>query len=294
MIALLLAASNPLHPLEELLRHVLDWLHLNAGFTWAWSIVVLTLIVRMLLVPLTVKQIHSMQNLQLHAPQMKEIQKKYKTDKKRQQEELMKFYRENNINPAASCLPMLAQLPIFFALYLVLRSFSKHPPCPGNELNPNVCVANGDFSWLHNFVPNIAAHVNAHWSGYVLLVVYVGSQLASTFLMSSTMDKTQRTMFLILPVGFVFFLLNFPTGLLIYWVTTNLWTVGQGLITRRLLPKPQPPEKRSSRTPPKEDTPPPQDAGGDGAGDTAPVPPPTTPPAPPRRVRRKKKGKARR
>jgi len=291
MIVLLLAASNPLHPIEELLRHVLDWLHLNVGFTWAWSIVVLTLIVRMLLVPLTVKQIHSMQNLQLHAPQMKEIQKKYKADKKRQQEELMKFYRENNINPAASCLPMLAQLPVFFALYLVLRSFSRHPPCPGHETTPNFCVAKGDFSWLHDFVPNIAAHVTAHWSGYVLLVIYVASQIGSTFLMSSTMDKTQRTLFLVMPLAFVFFIINFPVGLLIYWVTTNLWTVGQGLITRRLMPKPQPPAKRSSRTPPQ-DAAPPQD--GDGAGEPAPAPPPASPQAPPRRVRRKKKGKARR
>jgi YidC/Oxa1 family membrane protein insertase len=290
VIALLL--GSPLTPLEDLLRHVLDWLHLNAGFTWAWSIVALTLIVRVLLVPLTVKQIHSMQNLQAHAPQMKEIQKKYKDDKNRRNEELMKFYKENNINPAASCLPMLAQLPIFFALYLVLRSFSKHPPCPGHELHPETCVANGDFSWLHGFVPNIAAHVNAHWSGYVLLVVYVGSQLASTFLMSSTMDKTQRTMFLILPLAFVFFLVNFPTGLLIYWVTTNLWTVGQGLITRRLVPKPQPPPKRSSRTTPRDEAP--EDGAGASADDKAPKPAPTQPAAPPRRVRRKKKGKARR
>ena len=73
----------------------------------------------MLLVPLTVKQIHSMQNLQRHAPQMKEIQKKYKDDKQKQNEELMKFYRENQINPAASCLPMLAQFPVFIALYYV-------------------------------------------------------------------------------------------------------------------------------------------------------------------------------
>jgi YidC/Oxa1 family membrane protein insertase len=280
--------QNPLHPIEDVLRHVLDWLHLSGGFTWAWSIVVLTLIVRILLVPLTVKQIHSMQNLQLHAPQMKELQRKYKADKKRQQEELMKFYKENNINPAASCLPMLAQLPVFFALYWVLRGFSKHPPCPGHEATPNFCVAKGDFSWLHGFVPNIAAHVNAHWSGYVLLVIYIGSQLASTFLMSSTMDKTQRMLFLFMPIAFVFFLLNFPTGLLVYWVTTNLWTVGQGLITRRLMPKPQPPAKRSSRTPAGGDTP-----AGDGSAETAPPPAPADPLAPPRRVRRKKKGKAR-
>jgi YidC/Oxa1 family membrane protein insertase len=265
---------SPLTPIEDLLRNVLDWLHGTGGLPWAWSIVALTVIVRLLLVPLTVRQIHSMQNLQRHAPQMKEIQKKYKNDKKRQQEELMKFYRENQINPAASCLPLLAQFPVFIALYFVLREFSKHPP-------------GGDLSWLgHHFVPDITAHANAHWSGYLLLAIYVISQLVSTLLMSSTMDKSQRIMLLILPVVFVTFLLNFPVGLVIYWVTTNLWTVGQGLITRRLMPKPQVPEKRSSRTPPKE-------------GEPEEAPEPMEPaPAPavasaPRRVKRKKK-KARR
>jgi len=128
MLALILAVSNPLHPLEDVLRHVLFWLHDSIGFTWAWAIVALTVMVRMLLVPLTVRQIHSMQSLQRHAPQMKEIQRKYKADKQKQQEELMKFYRENNINPAASCLPLVAQIPVFLGLYYSLRHFAKHPP----------------------------------------------------------------------------------------------------------------------------------------------------------------------
>jgi YidC/Oxa1 family membrane protein insertase len=268
---------SPLTPIEDLLRHVLNWFHGSVGLTWAWSIVALTLTVRLLLVPLTVRQIHSMQNLQRHAPQMKEIQKKYKNDKKRQQEELMKFYRENQINPAASCLPLLAQFPVFIALYFVLREFSKHPP-------------GGDLSWLgHNFVPDITAHANAHWSGYLLLAVYVASQLVSTMLMSSTMDKTQRIMLMVLPVVFVTFLLNFPVGLVIYWVTTNLWTVGQGLITRRLMPKPQAPERRSSRSPSKESEPEPEPA----PAPAEPAPAPAAAPAEPRRVKRKKK-KARR
>jgi YidC/Oxa1 family membrane protein insertase len=265
--------GSPLTPLEDILRHVLDWLHSSVGLTWAWSIVGLTIIVRLLLVPLMVRQIHSMQNLQRHAPQMKEIQKKYKADKKRQQEELMKFYRENNINPAASCLPLLAQFPVFIALYLVLRQFSKHPPA-------------GDLSWLHGFVPDITAHANAHWSGYVLLVLYIGTQILSTLLMSATMDKSQRFILLVLPLTFVFFLLNFPVGLVIYWVTTNLWTVGQGLVTRRLMPKPEAAQKRSSRTPPKEEE---GTAAQDGAPEDAPVPAPAVAPAAPRRVRRKKK-----
>src|SRR5437763_11221728 len=103
-----------LQPLEPFFRHILNGLH-QIGLPWAWSIVVLTVIVRMLLVPLTVKQIHSMQNMQRFAPQMKEIQKKYKGDRQRLNEELMKFYKENKINPAASCLPLVAQLPVFFA-----------------------------------------------------------------------------------------------------------------------------------------------------------------------------------
>jgi len=272
---------SPLTPLEHVARHVLNWLHFSAGLPWAWSIVVLTVIVRMLLVPLTVKQIHSMQNLQRFAPQMKEIQKKYKSDKQKQNEELMKFYRENNINPAASCLPMLFQLPVFIALYYSLRHFahepaSKHP---------------GSLSFLH-FIPSIAAHTTTHWGGYVLLVVYVASQMASTLYMSATADKTQRALFMIMPLVFVFVIARFPAGLVLYWVTTNLWTVGQGLITRRLMPKTPPPElfKRSSRTPPK-----PESGGGDGKAGAPEQPKPSQPrPAgQPRKVRRKK-GTARR
>ena len=121
----------------------------------------------------------------------------------------------------------------------------------------------------------------------MLLALYVASQLLSTVLMSTTMDKSQRVILLVLPLTFVFFLVNFPTGLVIYWVTTNLWTVGQGLITRRLMPKPQPPPKRSSRTPPQEEPP----AELDGSREEAPVPAPAVAPAQPRRVRRKKKKK---
>jgi YidC/Oxa1 family membrane protein insertase len=257
-----------LTPLEHFFRHILNGLH-HIGIPWSWSIVVLTVIVRMLLVPLTVKQIHSMQNMQRFAPQMKEIQKKYKGDRQRLNEELMKFYRENNINPATSCLPLLAQIPVFIGLYYTLNTFSKHPPP-------------GDLSWLH-FVPSIADKVTDHWSGYVLLAVYVASQLASTYFMSGTMQQSQRVIMYILPFAFIFVIARFPTGLVLYWMTTNLWTVGQGLITRRLIPKTPPPSipKRSSRTPPK-DEPPPPDAG-NGAAEPKP-----RPPSQPRRVKRKK------
>ena len=115
--------ASPLTPLEDVLRSVLEWLGPQGaiGLPWAWSIVALTLMVRMLLVPLTVKQIHSMQSMQAHMPEMKSIQQRFKNDKQKRNEELMKFYRDNHVNPAAPCLPILFQFPVFIALYLVLR-----------------------------------------------------------------------------------------------------------------------------------------------------------------------------
>jgi YidC/Oxa1 family membrane protein insertase len=269
-----------LEPIEGPLTALLEWLHGTVGLTWAWSIVAITIIVRTLLLPLTVRQIHSMQNLQRHAPQMKAIQQKYKHDRQRQQEELMRFYRENQINPAASCLPILFQIPVFLGLFFVLRDFEKDvlPEYPDSELG-----------WL-GFVPSIIEPANSHWSGYVLLALYAVSQTFATFFMSATMERTQRILLLALPLIFLFFILNFPTGLVIYWVTTNLWTVGQGLITRRLAPRPQPLPKRTSRTPPKEQVEP----EADGAKPAATPKPAATAGAPPRRVKRKKKKRARR
>jgi len=273
-----LVLASPLTPLEHAMRDVLNWFHTTLGLTWAWSIVATTVVVRIILVPLTVRQIHSMQNLQRYAPQMKEIQKKYKNDRQKQNEELMKFYRENNINPAASCLPMLLQFPIFIALYYTLRNFAHEAEKPGSHL--------GDLSWLH-FVPSIAAHTTSFWGGYLLLVIYVASQMASTLYMSATADKTQRVLFMLMPLVFVFVIARFPAGLVLYWMTTNLWTVGQGLITRRLIPKTAAPlvEKRTSRTPPRDEGP-----RGDGAVPEKPAPKPApSASTAPRRVRRKKR-----
>ncbi|MGH3010829.1 MAG: YidC/Oxa1 family membrane protein insertase [Gaiellaceae bacterium] len=234
-----------LAPIENVLTELLEWLHSSIGLHWAWAIIVLTLIVRMVILPLTIKQIRSMQRLQIHAPELKAIQQKYKHDKPKMNEEVMKFYKENKVNPLASCLPLVLQIPIFFALFFVLRDFDEEvfPRYPDSELG-----------WL-NVVPNITENINTHWSGWLLLVIYVGSQLSSTYFMSTTMDPRQRYIFLALPFVVIPFVINFPIGLMLYWSTTNLWTVGQGLITRQLVPKPQPPPKRSSRTPPKERAP---------------------------------------
>ena len=234
-----------LTPLEDVLTWALVHLHDTVGLTWAWSIVALTVIVRMLLVPLTVRQIHSMQNLQAHAPEMKAIQQRWKNDRQRMNQELMQFYKENQINPAASCLPILAQIPVFIGLFFVLKGFDR-------EILPRFPAS--DLDWLS--LVTITENTKVGW-GPLLIVAYAVSQLTSTFLMSTTMQPAQRALMLVLPIAFIPFVLNFPSGLMIYWLTTNLWTTGQGLITRRLVPKREPPPKKTSRTPPKEAAAPP-------------------------------------
>ena len=266
-------------PIQRPLTALLEWLHTTFDLSWAWSIIVLTLIVRFVIVPLTVKQIRSMQKLQQHAPELKAIQAKYKNrksreDRQRMNEEIMTFYRENKVNPAASCLPILLQIPIFISLFFVLNNFEKNvlPEYPGS-----------DVGWL-NLVPNITDDVNSHWSGWLLLVIYVASQLASIISMPTT-DPRQRYIFVALPFIFIPFILTFPVGLMLYWATTNLWTVGQGIVTRRLVPRtiPQQP-KRTSRTPPKEQP------VKDGAEGKAVQPSRVSTPAQQRVRRRKKKG----
>jgi YidC/Oxa1 family membrane protein insertase len=265
-----------LSPIENVLTDVLIWFHDTVGLTWAWSIVALTIVVRVLLVPVALRQIHSMQSLQLHAPEMKAIQQRYKNDRQKQSEELMKFYRENKINPYAACLPIVFQIPIFISLFYVLKGFEKEvfPRFPESSLD-----------WLG--LVDITEKTRYSW-GPVLLVVYVASQLASTWLMSTQMQSNaQRVMIMVLPIVFIPFILNFPSGLMIYWLTTNLWTTGQGIVTRRLMPRPAAPPKRTSRTPPKE-----------AAAAEREAAPSRTPDqvrsGPPRRVKRKRGGRPKR
>jgi YidC/Oxa1 family membrane protein insertase len=282
----MIAAFNPLRPIEDLLTELLKWFHETVGLSWAWSIVALVVLVRLVLVPITVRQIHSMQNLQAHAPEMKEIQQRWKHDRQRQNEELMKFYRENKINPASSCLPILLQIPIFISLFYVLRGFEKEvfPEYPGSSLE-----------WLG--LVDITEPTVDGW-GPLLLVVYVISQLTSSYLMSGTMQRAQRILLLVLPIVFIPFILNFPSGLMIYWLTTNLWTTGQGVVTRRMMPRPDLSAlKRSSRTPPKEEPQPAQRRKGapaaakSGTTDGTAAKPVA---GPPRRVKRKRSGGGRR
>jgi YidC/Oxa1 family membrane protein insertase len=200
---------------------------------------------------------------------MKKIQQQYKHDRQKMNAEMMAFYKENQINPAASCLPILAQFPVFIGLFFVLKGFEK-------EILPK--YPDADLDWLN--LITITQNTKMGW-GPLLIVCYAASQLTSSYLMSTTMQTAQRVMLLILPIAFIPFVLNFPSGLMLYWLTTNLWTTGQGLITRRLTPKPQPPPKKSSRTPPKAEAVP----------ASAEKPTPKQPAAAPPRVRKVKRKK---
>jgi len=248
---MLLVTANIFQPLIDVFESVLTFFHNSLGVPWGWSIVLLTICVRAVLIPLTVKQLGSMARLQQLQPQLKEIQAKYKDDKQRQQQEMMKFYKENNVNPLGSCLPMVAQLPVFISLYYMLRQSLRHDICPAIQTahqnayaaaHPHVsaavvhgmtwpCGPHGGASFL--FIPDLTDM--AHGAVLVVLIIlYVGTQLGSSLMMSSaTMDRTQRQIMLFMPLLFVLFVIRFPAGVLVYWITTNLWTIGQQYVIKR-------------------------------------------------------------
>jgi YidC/Oxa1 family membrane protein insertase len=238
-------ATNIFQPLINAFEWVLLRFHDNLGFGWGLSIISMTILVRACLLPLTFKQFKSMQALATHAPEMKKLQERYKGDKERLNQEMMKFYRENKINPAASCLPLVAQLPVFLSLYYMLRKDLRFDICPEVQAavpappaNPVPCGPGKDAGFL--FIPDLTDKATGSVL-IVLIVLYVGSQLASTLLMSTTQDRTQRMIFLALPFLFVTFVIRFPAGLLVYWITTNLWTILQQAIIRRRLGPMRPP-----------------------------------------------------
>jgi YidC/Oxa1 family membrane protein insertase len=214
-----------------------------------------------------------MQEMQRLAPQISALKEKYKDDKQRQQQEIMKFYQENKINPLASCLPLLLQLPVFISLFYMLRSdlkkhicgnqlvqfYNTHPaeavkykaglhvstvahlPAKFVESTPCQKVAPGSAKFL--FLPDITNKATGA-ALVVLILLYVGSQVASTLVATATADKNQRRLMLLLPLVFIVILYRYPAGLLVYWITTNLWTIGQQmLIKRHMATHAPPPEK---------------------------------------------------
>jgi YidC/Oxa1 family membrane protein insertase len=225
-----LALLAPIQLIVELLKPVLIFIHDTLGVSWGFSIVLLTVLVRALMAPLTVKQFKSMQSMVRVAPQLKEIQAKYKDDKQRQQQEVMKFYAEHKINPFASCLPLVAQLPFFIGLFYLLQSDLRNEICNQSAKPCGEIPGSSGQGFL--FVPDLTAPAHG-WVLIVLIVLYIGSQLLSSVLTPSTGDRNQRMIMYGLPFVFTFFIISFPAGLIVYWITTNLWTVGQGYILRR-------------------------------------------------------------
>jgi YidC/Oxa1 family membrane protein insertase len=240
----MLLTANIFQPLIDVFQSILLFFHDHVVASWGLSIVLLTIVIRAVLLPLTVKQFHSMQRLQRLQPEMKAIQNKYKDDKQRQQQEMMKFYRENHVNPFSSCLPLVLQLPVFIGLFYMLRE----------DLRKNICP-HVQFAYQHSHTPPLSASHTVpcgphNGAGFlfipdltnkatgivliVLLLLYVGTQAASTLMMSSpTMDKTQRNLMLFMPLIFVFIVIGFPAGLIVYWITTNLWTIGQQYVIKK-------------------------------------------------------------
>jgi len=236
--------ANILQPLIDVANSVLKFFHDDAGLSWGMSIIALTVVTRALLIPLTYKSLKGMRALQALQPQLKEIKEKYKNDQKRMQQEMMRFYQENKVNPFASCIPLLAQLPVFITLFYVLK----------NELPDDIgCMAGecgGEASFL--FISDLTA--KAHGAELIaLLVLYVGTQLISGLVMAVTADKSQRMMMFVLPFIFIPFVITFPAGLVLYWITTNIWTIGQQYTIQRLIPAPHvatPEEVAAAKPPP--------------------------------------------
>lgn len=235
--------ANIFQPLIDAFESVLVFFHDSLGASWGLSIILLTIAVRALLMPLAVKQFRSMRALQRIAPQLKELQTKYKDDPQRRNQETMKFYQENKVNPFASCLPLVAQIPVFLSLFYMLRKDLRHDICPDinppQVPNPKPCGPTGEseFWFIHDITDSATGKVLI-----ALIVLYVGSQLISSLLMmTATADKNQRMIMLVLPFVFVPFVYQFPAGLIMYWITTNFWTIGQQQFLRRIIGRNEPP-----------------------------------------------------
>lgn len=222
--------ANILQPLIDVANGVLQFFHDNVGLSWGMSIIALTIVTRALLIPLTYKQLKGMRALQALQPQIKELQEKYKNDKQRMQQEMMRFYKENKVNPFASCIPLLAQLPVFITLFYVLKNELPEDICGSPGCNPG---SEASFLFIHDLTEKAMGS-----ELIILLVLYVGTQLVSGMVMSLTADKSQRMMMFLLPLVFVPFILNFPAGLILYWITTNVWTIGQQFVIQKVVPVP--------------------------------------------------------
>jgi YidC/Oxa1 family membrane protein insertase len=219
--------ANVLQPLIDACQWILEFWHdLIGDFpnSWGWAIILMTFTVRIAILPLTFKGVKSMQRLQTLQPEIKKIQERYKDDRQRMNQEVMAFYQREKVNPLGSCLPLALQIPFFISLFSLLRSDSFQADIASNP----------GFGPIDNLAENVTEPVLLG----VLIVLYVGTQLAASAVTALSADPTQRRIMFALPFVFVVFIINFPAGLIVYWITTNVWTIGQQLLVKKLYPKP--------------------------------------------------------
>lgn len=229
----------------------------NSGWAWGLSIVSLVVLIRICLIPLFVKQIKATRNMQALQPRMKAIQERYKSDKQRQSEEMMKLYKETGTNPLSSCLPILAQSPFFIALYQVLNKIANNHPVGSinQDLVDSAREAHIFGAPLSVKFMSSASKVEGLGASLtdvrVVTITMIVLMSASQFftqrqLMTKNVDLTVKTPFMqqqkmlmyIFPIMFAVFGINFPVGVLVYWLTTNVWTMGQQMYIIRRNPTP--------------------------------------------------------
>jgi len=249
---------NPLNWLETIVASILTFFHQvlslvfdpDSGWAWALSIVGLVVLIRILLIPLFVRQIKSQRNMQLIQPQVKEIQRKFAGDRERTSQELMKLYKETGTNPLSSCLPILAQAPIFFALFQVLQGIAQSHSKGGmsTELLTSAHNATIFGAPLYATFTHRGTTANPSATGAVTLTLII-LMTATTFLTQrqlivknsaadNPMVQQQKILLYVFPFIFAISGINFPVGVLLYWLTTNLWTMGQQFYVIRNSPQP--------------------------------------------------------
>ncbi|MBA2714362.1 MAG: membrane protein insertase YidC [Rubrobacteraceae bacterium] len=211
--------QNLFGPVVNVLGGALLYFHQTLGVPWWLSIVMLTVIVRSLLFPLTVKQVRSMRAMQDLKPAMDKVRAQFRDNPQRQREEMAKVYEERGVNPLGGCLPILVQMPIFIGIFYVIRKFGG---TPGRTAPQYDSFTDGGILWFHDL-----SHADPY---YVLPVISALTMLAATEITSKNVDPQQRWLMRLLPVGFTAFLLHFPAGLFMYWITSNLVTLVQNYV----------------------------------------------------------------
>src|SRR6476646_5340525 len=225
--------ANVLQPLIDFTEAIMKFWHDSIGFSWGMSIILLTFVIRLIILPLTFKQVKSMQEMKRIQPEIQRLKERYGDDRTRLQQEQMKLFQQHGVNPLSSCLPIVLQFPFFISLFYMLRHDLRMDVC-GQTAKPcgQVPGAHGESFF---FIPDITDKA----TGAVLitlLIMYVGSQLISGLITTFAADKSQQIMILVLPVIFVPVIIGFPAGLIVYWITTNVWTIGQQLAIKKWVP----------------------------------------------------------